>query len=288
MGTWGSGLYDDDTASDVRDRYLELLREGLTDEESTAKIKDEFTLSFRDETENAVVWFALADTQWRLGRLLPDVKKAALNAIEEGSNLGYWETENPRAARSREKELIKLKERICAPMRAPVKLRKTRQYLCEWKPGDTFAYELVSESAKRSGVKGEYLIFRKVDEIDWLKDRYPIVYVQMTAGRKLPGSKEEIELLPYLPTSLTPPADEHISKKELTQYGEWVFRQMLMISSRKEYEKRLAYLGNFPVVRPPMSEYIYGDKQNTRMIALKDLERAFEYPWLADYIKAIR
>ena len=38
MGTWGPGLWSDDTAADVRDTYREALEGGLSDDDATAKV----------------------------------------------------------------------------------------------------------------------------------------------------------------------------------------------------------------------------------------------------------
>jgi hypothetical protein len=123
MSIWGPGLYDDDTAKYVRKHFCDLIQKGVSDAEATAEIIDEYAREKPDETESAVIWFALADTQRRMGRLLPDVKRSALAAIEEGSNLRYWEMfESPKAAKQRAKILYRLKKRICSSARVSAKL----------------------------------------------------------------------------------------------------------------------------------------------------------------------
>jgi hypothetical protein len=38
MGTWGPGLWSDDTAADVRDTYRKALEDGLSDDDATGKV----------------------------------------------------------------------------------------------------------------------------------------------------------------------------------------------------------------------------------------------------------
>lgn len=37
MGTWNVGIFQNDIADDVKDEYIECLREGLSDEEADKK-----------------------------------------------------------------------------------------------------------------------------------------------------------------------------------------------------------------------------------------------------------
>ena len=85
MGTWSTQLYGNDTTSDVRDMYIECLRRTENDEDAYKMICDEcYELIGTDE--EALFWFALADTQWKYGRLMPSVKNNAINFISEFRN----------------------------------------------------------------------------------------------------------------------------------------------------------------------------------------------------------
>ena len=57
-------------------------------------------------------WFALADTQWDLGRLENCVKEQALYHIDAGHNLRRWEVENPKWAQTRADILLALKQKL--------------------------------------------------------------------------------------------------------------------------------------------------------------------------------
>ena len=81
MGAWGTALYSNDTACDIRGDYKDALRRGRTNEEITAAMIEENKDCFGTEDE-ALFWFALADTQWNYGRLLPEIKEKALYFID--------------------------------------------------------------------------------------------------------------------------------------------------------------------------------------------------------------
>ena len=115
MGAWGTGLYQDDTTDDIKEEYLNYLRIGLTNEEATNKVLEENDWWEEDEEEAPLLWFALADTQWKYGRLMDKVKKQALKYIEEGTDLERWE-EDKKLYKKRKEVLEKLKEKLNSPM----------------------------------------------------------------------------------------------------------------------------------------------------------------------------
>jgi hypothetical protein len=72
MGAWDVGSFADDTALDVRDAWVEPIRRGRSPADVTAEILGAFG------SDDPVVWLALADTQWRWGRLEPLVQEHAV------------------------------------------------------------------------------------------------------------------------------------------------------------------------------------------------------------------
>lgn len=74
MGTWGTALYANDTSCDVRDTYMKLLQEQLSNEEAYEKILDEYREYIGDE-EEPLFWYALAETQWQTGAFNARSKK---------------------------------------------------------------------------------------------------------------------------------------------------------------------------------------------------------------------
>ena len=83
MGAWGAGLYENDTALDVKDEFEKLFNDGKSVQEITDGLTAEFE-SIMDCTDEApLFWLALADTQWTFGVLLPKIKENALRWINE-------------------------------------------------------------------------------------------------------------------------------------------------------------------------------------------------------------
>lgn len=86
MGAWGTGIFDDDTACDVRTEYLELLMNGITDEDATGAMIELNSDEADDEDCRIMFWTALAAIQWEVGRLDDSVKERTLALIEEGDS----------------------------------------------------------------------------------------------------------------------------------------------------------------------------------------------------------
>ena len=114
MGTWETGLYDNDLSCDVRDDYIGKLKAGKTDEEALNEILEEYEEEAEDDDEKYNFYIALADTMWKKGRMTEDIKKMALKMIEEDKVSERWEDE--RVRKERAKKLDKVKERIESPM----------------------------------------------------------------------------------------------------------------------------------------------------------------------------
>ena len=81
MGTWGSELYQDDLAQETKDSFQDLLKKGKTTLEATEQLIRQNADVLNDVEEAPIFWFALADTQWELGRLLQDVKEKAIQVL---------------------------------------------------------------------------------------------------------------------------------------------------------------------------------------------------------------
>ncbi|RRS05046.1 hypothetical protein EIP75_05565 [Aquabacterium soli] len=91
MGTFSAALYADDTACDVRDQFLELLAKIKQPAEATDELLKSWQGSLSDDDERAIVWMALADTQWKYGCLSEQVRLTAIEMIDSGIDLSRWE-----------------------------------------------------------------------------------------------------------------------------------------------------------------------------------------------------
>ena len=90
MSADGPGLFDDDTACDVREQFTRMLAETRDAVAATEGLLAAWEDSLKQSVEGPVFWLALAATQWRYGCLQPQVLKGALEVIESGADLARW------------------------------------------------------------------------------------------------------------------------------------------------------------------------------------------------------
>ena len=284
MAAWGTGLYQDDIAEDVRNYYKEQLRSGKQGREITSTLIEGYAAELSDEDDAPVFWLALADTQWNLGRLEEFVKEEALKHIRDGRDLRRWEAESPKEAKARAGVHAKIAEKLLSPQPAEKKISEYRLYKCEWALGDVFAYRLESDLAREQGLYGRYFLFQKVDEGIWHPGHVvPIVQVKLTNDYRLPTSTEEFDCLEYVQVSSRRfnLAEQEFRPKEKkpTEEGYWeevevrkaglafdeygflpVFRIRLANTSKRVIPSKLVFVGNFPRTKSPDKEFIPQNK----------------------------
>lgn len=115
MGTWGTDLYSDDIACEVRDEYLDALKVGLTGPEAANQVLLRRGLALENRQIACGVYFALAETAWKYGRLTEEVRSAALALLESGGDLPIWAQDAPAQRHARRAML----ERLEAQLRSP-------------------------------------------------------------------------------------------------------------------------------------------------------------------------
>lgn len=163
MGAWGSGLYANDSTCDVRDSYMKFLQEGLENREAYEKTLEEFQEYIEDQDE-PFLWFALAETQWRTGRLLPEVKKKALEWIDKDGGMELWE-ESANGGSGWKKTLQNLECKLLSPMPPEKKIRKPQVIDNNlWNVNDVFAYRFNGKDAEEQGFGGKYMLLQKIGD----------------------------------------------------------------------------------------------------------------------------
>jgi hypothetical protein len=124
MGTYGAGLFHDDTASGVRADFLDLLREGHSSEEASKALLRAWSQSVEDTDDGPLFWLALAATQCEYGCLQAEVLHQALAAIDRDSDLGKW---SGKLLEKRRGVLAELRTKLLGPQpkaRRPRKIKK--------------------------------------------------------------------------------------------------------------------------------------------------------------------
>lgn len=293
MGTWGTGILENDVAQDVKNEYIDLLKGGFSDGDAFSLIRDNFLEAHNDEQDRISFLLALADVLWDYGRLDAAVKNQAIKLIDSGGDLPTWETQNPALVPERKKALSNLKSKLLSPQPKRKTVRRKRAYKCPWITGDVFAYPFETTMAKEVGFDGGYLIIQKITEGKWYPNHItPIVRVKLCVDRDPPKSTEEFDELPYIQISLTRyeerfyPIDgsryeEDIAEKSLLTYttDEFGFLPKYLLeiitTSEKDIPPALEYLGCFPNAAPPEIEFIprsNGKISNTVSVEWKSFE----------------
>lgn len=123
MGAWGTGLYENDDACDVRDYYQHLLVNNWDHEDALLQIIKKFRLYAADEG-NAACWFALADCAWHYGTLDKALKEHALILAQANLEKDSWVS--PALNRKRIKCLTAFAKKISKPCK---RVRNPETYL---------------------------------------------------------------------------------------------------------------------------------------------------------------
>lgn len=279
MGAWGPGLYQDDVAEDVKTEYVNLLRIGKTNQEATEKLIEDNRMIINDFDDAPIFWFALADTQWKLGRLLPYVKDKALMYLTKEDDLKKWDNGNKTSYKYRKKVLEELIQRLNSPMPALKKISLYKYFKCSWNVGDTYAFRLESEHSKLNNLFGHYLIIHKIDEYHWKKgnefDTFPIVYTKITKNTELPKSLGELN-----------------NDCDFVRYvrcpGTGLFKyKTINDTNSSRILKRLVFIGNFAIEKPK-DEFIEGDigfPINTMKLIHYEEDRINSYVKIGNRIK---
>jgi len=168
MGTWGTAIFSDDLASDIKSEFRDKIGFGKTSLEATEELLRDYSDEIQDSDESSVFWLSLALTQWNIGRLLENVKEKALEIIENGQDLEKWKGDE-KSFKKRKLVLEKLKEQLLSEQPKQKKISKPfiRETIME--KGDLISYKL----------KNDKFIILRVIEInqDRCGDRYPLIEI---------------------------------------------------------------------------------------------------------------
>ena len=91
MGHWGTGIFENDIAADVKDLMEELLEQGLSIDEATAQVLDEYEDELEDEEDRFDALLAIAQIQISHGALQEEIGQAVLELIDSGVDALRWQ-----------------------------------------------------------------------------------------------------------------------------------------------------------------------------------------------------
>jgi hypothetical protein len=140
VGVWGTDLFSDDLACDIRDHYRELLEDGIEDVAATRLIREKFR-AYLEESEG-IALLAFAVTQSKLGRLDADIRDRALAVLDGGADLLVWERENPKRLPKRRAVLERARAQLTGPQPPRRRLRPPKRIGSGLVAGDVLALAL--------------------------------------------------------------------------------------------------------------------------------------------------
>ena len=139
MGTWGPGIFSDDTAADAKNDWLDLVRQGT----APADASDRVTSSFAgDEEDSTIATLAVASVAWKHGRLDSKTRDRALEIIRSESDLERWADAGQGLLRRRRAALNRLRQQLESPLPAPSHLGPRPQRRPEFPAGSVIEVQL--------------------------------------------------------------------------------------------------------------------------------------------------
>ncbi|UKI12667.1 MAG: hypothetical protein L6V84_08405 [Oscillospiraceae bacterium] len=91
MSAWGTAIFSDDLAMDIRRDYGILLATGKENSEAEDMLIKYYSSILNSHgPDEEVFWYALALSEWKKGRLSDFVKAKALRALDAGKDLERW------------------------------------------------------------------------------------------------------------------------------------------------------------------------------------------------------
>jgi hypothetical protein len=194
MGAWGYGVFNDDTAAEVRDEYEQLLREKQRGDAATDALLGQWRETIDDPDDGPVFWLALALTQHKLGRLEARVQREALAVIDRGLGLDRWREQGGAALKRRVAQLAKARAQLESAQPAARKIRPPFRDTCDWKVEELVAYQLKSR---------DWIVLRIVTHEEHAHGVAPVCEILDWVGAA-PPAVTELRAIPARSVSLSP------------------------------------------------------------------------------------
>jgi Domain of unknown function (DUF4259) len=198
MGAWGTAIFSDDTALDVREEWRNAILDGLTAEDATARLLESFDDHLgEDEDAEKLFWMALAAAQFETGRLLQHVRDRALAIIAGGGDVNRWREDGDDVlAGQRQRELERLAAKLHGPQPKPKRLRRRPSLSVPFEIGD-----VVRVCAQDGQDDALVVVVGHVDEPGVERD--PVVAALDWDGGAMPD-RDALGCLPILPDPYAP------------------------------------------------------------------------------------
>lgn len=242
MGYWGTGLYQNDVSDDTKETYLRALKDGNRNQEATDLVMKQCADYLEDEDDCICFWIALADVQWEMGRLLPEVKAHALHCLERCSN------DAKKTFPLSRRFLTRLKEKLMRPQPPEKHIPKEHRYICPWKIGDVFAFQVGTAAFQEHPLYHHWIVIQKVRAIPWYPHHMiPVITIRYTPDENSP-LLQNVSAYPFIPIA------KRYEKEDA--YGKpignfrWDYELGLTVTSKRNMPDTFFHLGELPVQMP--------------------------------------
>ena len=275
MGSWGTLLFSNDIACDIKNTYTHFLEQQLSNEEAYHNTLIEYEEIIGTD-EEPFLWYSLADIQWDVGRLLPEVKNKALKFINENGGISFWIT-NQQNLHQWEKELQNLKIKLESPMPPEKRFRKPINTIHNpWNIGDVYAYQFHTRKAAQCKLLNKYILFQKIGDVHYYDDIiFSVVQIFDMVFDIIPtmDSVKNIRILPLI----SPPQIDGMpstTNDYIPSFG-WYMKATMICEKKECYPtQHFTFIGNEPLQR-----YEYEANKMTDFF----LEKNGMEKWLIDY-----
>lgn len=150
MGTWGTSIFADDVAADIRSEWREAIEDGVDPADATSRLVAKYGEPTSDPDEDAGFWIALAAAQVQTGRLQPAVKARAVAIIDAGGDLGRWADAGAAQIARRTRALAALRAAIVGDQPPPTDLRRPKPIASPAAVGDLIAVRGTGEHGREA------------------------------------------------------------------------------------------------------------------------------------------
>jgi hypothetical protein len=139
MGAWGTAIFSDDTALDIRNEWRNAILDGLSPEEATARLVRSFDdhLGEDEDSETSSGWRSpqLSSRRGAYSWTCAIVRDRALQIIEGGGDVGRWrEDADEVTARQRARVLERLASKLRGPQPKSKRIRRPRSLSIPFEP----------------------------------------------------------------------------------------------------------------------------------------------------------
>ena len=164
MGSWGTGLFSNDTAADLQEDLRDLLADGVSPVSATALLASDYGITAVAGSDANDFWLALAVSQHKVGHIDPEARACAIGVIDDPNELARWE---PGDRRKRSVVLQRAKNSLLTEPPSPKRLRKRARVDTALEAGQHVRYPI--------GADRPDIVFRVLNIHQDRGGRYPVV-----------------------------------------------------------------------------------------------------------------